>query len=234
MGCAASGPIPPTSLPHLIGTWVNTSKALQMDPDLGGASSPVRIKSITVRDGKFLYRRGNSPCTDIRPSATDRIKVWVRLSIHKDGRVQYEQLDYQGNYFILDFPVNTPWKEGTNQDTNDNDGKLEVTRSNNTTADGIVESESGSMEYRNCLGQTRARINFEFLPSVAVSSEHHHAANEEKLGSDESITSTSTTPRRRSALRVTPYGEGKSHTLVRKQHSSRYRTSGQSHSEERS
>jgi hypothetical protein len=230
MGCATSVPIPPTSLPHLVGIWVNTSKALQMDPDLGGASSPVRIKSICVRDGHFLYRRGNSPCTSKRPSPTDRVNVWVRLSIHKDGGVRYEQLDHQGTYFFLDFPVNTPWKKEPSDVAND--GQHEATTIDISTREGTVEPESGSMEYRTCLGQTRARINFEYFPSVVVSRENHHSPDEEKLGADDSIASSSTIQRRRSALRITPYGEGTSHTLVRKKPSTRRRTSGQPRGEE--
>jgi hypothetical protein len=53
--CDANGPTPTTSLPSLIGTWVNTSQARQVHPDLSGASSPIRIKSIYVRDGKPLF-----------------------------------------------------------------------------------------------------------------------------------------------------------------------------------
>jgi hypothetical protein len=53
--CDASGPTPTTSLPNLIGTWVNTNQAWLVHPDLCGASSPIRIKSIYVRDGKPLF-----------------------------------------------------------------------------------------------------------------------------------------------------------------------------------
>jgi hypothetical protein len=167
--------------------------------------------------------------TEKRPAATDRTKLWVRLIVGKDGRVRYEQLDHNGRYYVLDFPVTAPWKEpSTAEEDNANaDHRHQPDETKETDAEevkiepGPARKESGTMEYRNCVGETRARINFEYIPRLASAFEEtKHSSSSRSVSS-----SSSGLSRRRSTLRITPCGTGNSHLLVRERRSSRHSSS---------
>ncbi|KAG7336787.1 hypothetical protein IV203_032379 [Nitzschia inconspicua] len=226
MGCTESVPVLLPIQPELVGVWVNTKNATLMDSDLGGSSSPVRFKSIHMSDSQFLCRRGTSPWTENRPYASDRVKIWVRLSIHQDGRVRYEQLDYQGSYYVLDFPVNAPLEESAgaevpNNSNNNGNGKDDEAK--RTEGGAWIEDQpaevtramvSGSMEYRNGIGETRARINFEYFPKLSSFIDHGESKTSSSQRSMSSSSSNLT--RERSKLRIMSPGTGKSHILVRR------------------
>jgi hypothetical protein len=166
--------------------------------------------------------------TEKRPAATDRTKLWVRLIVGKDGRVRYEQLDHNGRYYVLDFPVTAPWKEpSTAEEEPSDNANLHPDESKETDAEevkiepGPARVESGTMEYRNCFGETRARINFEYIPRLASAFEEtKHSSSSRSVSS-----SSSGLSRRRSTLRITPCGTGNSHLLVRERRSSRHSSS---------
>ncbi|KAG7370255.1 hypothetical protein IV203_028001 [Nitzschia inconspicua] len=227
MGCTESVPVLLPLQPELVGVWVNTKNATLMDSDLGGSSSPVRFKSIHVSDGQFLCRRGTSPWTENRPSASDRVKIWVRLSIHQDGRVRYEQLDYQGSYYVLEFPMNAPLEESArpevSNNSNNNGNWKEDDEAKRTEGGAWIEDQpaevtrtmvSGSMEYRNGIGETRARINFEYFPKL-LSRFIDHGESKTSSSQRSMSSSSSNLTRERSKLRIMSPGTGKSHILVR-------------------
>jgi hypothetical protein len=192
----------------LVGTWINTQDASTMDPDLGGASSPVRIKAIHVGDGNYLRRSGTSPWTDNRPSEDATHKVWVRLRISEDGRVRYEQIDFKGAYFVLEFPVNAPWQreeqvshefETTNEEDREHDvsegehlDEIRQEAKDNFELQPSSAVSAGVMEYVNGFGETKARISYEYRPRGWNRSRHS-----------------------RSRLRITPDLVGRSYTLFR-------------------
>ncbi|KAL3907350.1 MAG: hypothetical protein SGILL_008915 [Bacillariaceae sp.] len=165
-----------------------------MDPDLGGMSSPVRVKAITVGDGNYERRTGTSPWTEHKPSQEDTHKEWVRLRIMRDGRVRYEQVDHEGKYYVVDFPVNAPWQGSDGSgDEHQQAEHMEFTETEHDAArheetgeacdaerredpeekecnDAAAGPCAGTMEYRNFFGDTKARISYEYRPRALTRS----------------------------------------------------------------